>query len=567
MSKKLHLLGTALLMSAGMFAQTIVGTSPENKNVILEEFTGIKCQFCPDGHARANAFKATDPDNIFLINIHAGGFAIPSTGQPDFRTPFGQLIADQSQLAGYPAGTINRHAFPGIQQSGSPSGATAQSRTTWASTGASWLEEPSYLNMGVEAEIDVAARTMTVHIEGYYTSNSPVATNMLNFAVLQNNTTGPQTGGGAGNNYNHNHRLIDMPLGQWGMEITTTSATNLVDETFVYNIPADHNGVAIDLAELEFVAFMTETTQEIITGIGGKPTYTNLPLANDVSLRTVNDIDDQYFCDSGVITPTISVRNEGGDSITSLDIEYSVNGGNTQIFTYTGSITTFQEEEITLDEIMFSVQSTNSVDISLVNDENNANNDGDTSFDNIEVNTAGNLTLEILTDDNGDEVFYDIKDINDTIVMEGGPFENNTTNLIDVVLTEGCYTFNITDTGGDGGRRVRLYDPNGVVAFLSFGQYGFGEKRSFSTDGILGIDNLNTAEVSLYPNPANTILNISNVDKSTVEVYNILGQVMMIKSNISLNEALNVSQLVTGTYFVKISNGTTTTTKKFIIAR
>ncbi|GEQ87060.1 hypothetical protein ULMS_25680 [Patiriisocius marinistellae] len=554
-------------MSAGMFAQTIVGTSPENKNVILEEFTGIKCQFCPDGHARANAFKATDPDNIFLINIHAGGFAIPSTGQPDFRTPFGQLIADQSQLAGYPAGTINRHAFPGIQQSGSPSGATAQSRTTWASTGASWLEEPSYLNMGVEAEIDVAARTMTVHIEGYYTSNSPVATNMLNFAVLQNNTTGPQTGGGAGNNYNHNHRLIDMPLGQWGMEITTTSATNLVDETFVYNIPADHNGVAIDLAELEFVAFMTETTQEIITGIGGKPTYTNLPLANDVSLRTVNDIDDQYFCDSGVITPTISVRNEGGDSITSLDIEYSVNGGNTQIFTYTGSITTFQEEEITLDEIMFSVQSTNSVDISLVNDENNANNDGDTSFDNIEVNTAGNLTLEILTDDNGDEVFYDIKDINDTIVMEGGPFENNTTNLIDVVLTEGCYTFNITDTGGDGGRRVRLYDPNGVVAFLSFGQYGFGEKRSFSTDGILGIDNLNTAEVSLYPNPANTILNISNVDKSTVEVYNILGQVMMIKSNISLNEALNVSQLVTGTYFVKISNGTTTTTKKFIIAR
>ena len=31
-------------------AQTFVSTTPENKNVILEEFTGISCGFCPDGH-------------------------------------------------------------------------------------------------------------------------------------------------------------------------------------------------------------------------------------------------------------------------------------------------------------------------------------------------------------------------------------------------------------------------------------------------------------------------------------------------------------------------------------
>ena len=31
-------------------AQTFVSTSPENKNVILEEFTGISCVWCPAGH-------------------------------------------------------------------------------------------------------------------------------------------------------------------------------------------------------------------------------------------------------------------------------------------------------------------------------------------------------------------------------------------------------------------------------------------------------------------------------------------------------------------------------------
>ena len=38
-------------------AQTIVSTTPENKNAILEEFTGIYCVYCPDGHLIANNLK------------------------------------------------------------------------------------------------------------------------------------------------------------------------------------------------------------------------------------------------------------------------------------------------------------------------------------------------------------------------------------------------------------------------------------------------------------------------------------------------------------------------------
>ena len=83
------------------------------------------------GHAIAQAFKDDFPDDVFLVNIHSGGFAAPGAGQPDFRTIYGQAIDDQTDLAGYPAGTVNRQNFPGTEQTGSPAGATGQGRGTW----------------------------------------------------------------------------------------------------------------------------------------------------------------------------------------------------------------------------------------------------------------------------------------------------------------------------------------------------------------------------------------------------------------------------------------------------
>ena len=50
MMKNLLTIALALVTTIS-FAQTFVSTTPENKNVVLEEFTGIYCGFCPDGHA------------------------------------------------------------------------------------------------------------------------------------------------------------------------------------------------------------------------------------------------------------------------------------------------------------------------------------------------------------------------------------------------------------------------------------------------------------------------------------------------------------------------------------
>ncbi|MDZ4204018.1 MAG: hypothetical protein U1C46_04265, partial [Bacteroidales bacterium] len=111
--KKVTLTLIALLGFTAMMAQTIVPTTPMNRNVVLEEYTGINCVNCPDGHRIANLIKAANPTRVNLINIHVGSFATPLTGQPDYRTQWGNALAGQTGLTGYPSGTINRQIFSG----------------------------------------------------------------------------------------------------------------------------------------------------------------------------------------------------------------------------------------------------------------------------------------------------------------------------------------------------------------------------------------------------------------------------------------------------------------------
>jgi PKD repeat protein len=271
-------------------AQTIVGTDPENKNVILEEFTGIHCTYCPQGHQIAQGIQNANP-GVVLINIHTGSYANPSGGEPDFRTSWGDAIAGQSGLTGYPAGTVNRHIFSGLSQGSG----TAMSRGNWSSASSQILAQASYANVGLESYINVETRELTVNVEVYYTADSPESTNLINVAILQDSIYGPQTGGGAGNNYNHMHMLRHLVTGQWGLEITTTTAGTLYQNTLTYTIPNDYNDVEVILEHLEVVGFITETSQELISGSRGTVSFSGGP----DPLTAGFEAEETQFCDAG----------------------------------------------------------------------------------------------------------------------------------------------------------------------------------------------------------------------------------------------------------------------------
>ena len=82
----------------------------------------------------------------------------------------------------------------------------------------------------------------------------------------------------------------------------------------------------------------------------------------------------------------------------------------------------------------------------------------------------------------------------------------------------------------------------------------------------LGIVNNSASNLSIYPNPISNgklfISSSSNLEKDVV-IYTTLGQQVLQDKTVS--EAINVSNLSQGTYFVKITEAGLTTTKKLII--
>ncbi|EDM44182.1 hypothetical protein SCB49_04115 [unidentified eubacterium SCB49] len=564
MSKKILFSSALMLLAMGLNAQTIVSTTAENRNVVLEEFTGIYCTFCPDGHAIAQALKDANPDQVFLVNNHTGGYAAPTGDDPDFRTPYGDAIANQSGLAGYPAGTINRENFPGLEQGNA--GTTAMSRNFWGTAANTVMAESSYANIAVEADVDVQTNEMTIHVETYYTGDSPEDTNKLNIFILQNNTTGPQTGGGAGDNYVHQHRLIDMPLGQWGQDINNTTSGSFDDTTVVYPIPTDNNGIPVELADLEVVVAVTEGNQYIVSGHGVIPSFSGLTATNDANLRTIADLDAQCLPEVG---PTINVQNLGQDPITSLDITYSINSGTDASYTYTGNLTSLQSINIELPAIAYTSQATNTIDVSVADDENNANNTLSSTFD-AATEGAGNVTLTVQTDQYASENTWNIKNSAGDTVESGSLAGNNSSTVVyELALdTADCYIFTFNDSYGDGiigGGGVSLIDINGVEHVPFSGTIGSGIVVQFGADGVLGTADIAFEGLSIFPNPAQGFFNIVNAKNADIAIFDIQGRKVRSVKKISENEKVETNRMQTGTYFVTITREGSTTTEKLII--
>ena len=535
-----------------VFAQTIVSTDPENKKVVLEEFTGITCGYCPDGHAIAQNIQNNNPGNVFLINIHQGGYANPGNSGFDFRTPFGNALAAQVGANFYPSGTINRNS-------------NALSRGSWTSAANTALGQSSDVNVGVEADIDVQTNTITVHVEAFYTADSPESNNKLNVALLQNNTIGPQTDYENGNTteYNHMHRLVWLITGQWGEVITTTTAGTFIDETYTYDIPDDYNGVPVKIEDLEVVAFITETQLDMPSGSGTFPTYSNFSAENNARPTSVEAILPQCGFD---ITPNVTIQNFGENDLTEVEITYSVNGGASQNYTWTGSLLSLQSEIVELPAISYVVQDVNTIEISLSDDDDNSDNQISENF-NIANEHTTTINMILSTDNAGSQCTWDIMNAGGETLYSGGPYGNNESVVEQFELTDDCYRFRIFDSAGNGGGSIVLYDTNNDVVYNSPGNYGAREEAHFKTVGELGNNDNLLSNVVIYPNPATNNLNIQNAENSSIKVFDLLGRIVVLENNISLNQQLDVSKLTTGTYLIKIINGNHVKTDKFIISR
>ena len=543
-----------LFISSFVAAQTIVSTNPENKKIILEEYTGIHCTYCPDGHEIAQSLKDANPDNVFIINIHTGGYATPSSGEPDFRTNFGDAIAAQSNLTGYPSGSVNRQYFSNLTMNGG----TAMGRGGWSSATSQVLNQSAYVNLGVEASINVQNNELTVHVEGYYTGDSPQSTNLLNVVLTQNNTLGPQTGGGMGSNYNHMHRLVHMITGQWGFQISNTSSGSFVDQTFTYTIPSNYNGVDVNLSELNVIAFISETQQNIISGAEYTPTFDGLEYSNDAAILGIEENLNGNCGDSA--SAVVVIQNSGYDNLTNFSIEYSINNGNTQSHNWSGSLGSLASTSIELPAINYSPSDTNSINITISDDDNNQNNSNDFYFNQSSSYDTAIVTLNLVTDNYASETSWQLTDSSGYIIAQNGSLSNASTysTEIEIPTSDECYTFTINDTYGDGiccAYGVGSYsitDDSGNT-IISGGEFSSVDTSTFRVGETLGINSIFENDLNIFPNPSNGVFNIkTSLNNSTYKIYNLIGQ--QVKSGLIKNGAnlIDLRNSIDGVYFMTI---------------
>lgn len=442
------------------YSQTIVSTIAENKNAIVEESTGIHCSYCPDGHAILNQLIEQNPNDIFVIKFHEGGYAwdCDPNGGHDFNNAIANQLGVMGQANGQPSASVNRQIF----SSYSMSGGTAMSRGYWTSAITQVIQENSYVNIGVDAEI--IGNQLIVHVEAYYTADSPQDTNYINIAILQNETIGPQLGGIEFNpnyvtsntpnsnyqhgeyDYRHMNRLVDMINGLNGDAINQTTEGTFIDRYYYYNLPSFYNDVAVDLNEIDVIAFISDGN-EIQTGYKSEATYTQF--SNDIGVGEL--LSPTGISPSSEELLTVSIINTGTSVVSNFDISYQINNGEIITESWSGNLESGQSVEFTFEQSFDLTVYENSVNVYVVvefpQDEYLNNNTLDINLDLISYCP---VSMDCSYGDGFQ--YFSLADIQNSSGCEGyADFTNQSTEL-----NQG-ETYALTVTTGYGDQYVRVW--------------------------------------------------------------------------------------------------------------
>ncbi len=449
----------AVLYTVSLQAQTIVSTTPSNRNVVLEEFTGVKCPNCPDGHRVANLISEQNPDRIFQVNLHGYTPTIP-----DYRVPDGTTIIYYFQPTFYPSAQINRQAFTGGE---GPQG-TVLDRYFWGSKTDSVLAAPSCVNVAAHSVIDFDTRELTVLVEVYYTGNAQQSTNNLTVMLLQNDILGAQDGGSTYNpaqmengKYIHMHMLRDVisNTGAFGDPISPTTAGSFISKSYTYQIPDSINHVYVDLYNLDILAFVSESQGDITTAckssierLDGESINPRIVAGRQVPTNTCNHM----------VKASIDLHNLGTSSIENLKLEYTLNGN---AFTYhvPGTIVPDETATIELPEIYLGIGQSKKLTVKIL-ELNGVPVDPSTRYLKKDINltkpvgltNVDSVNVKIWQDRNGSETTWKVFSSDNTVIAEGGPYPNlaqSGTKLREqkvYIPNADCYTFVIYDSYGNG---------------------------------------------------------------------------------------------------------------------
>lgn len=586
-------------------AQTFVSTAPANRNVLLEELTGVNCQFCPDGHLRAQNLKNARPGRIVLVNVHAGGYATPGTGDLDFRTTAGTAIDTYLDPDGYPAGGVSRlkngiYGFTGFFAD-ADAAMIACGRGYWTRRADSLLNKVSPVNVAARCTINLDTRQLRMTVEAYYTGNGNGTTDRFNAFILQNNIAGSQTGASANPNavlpngdYNHQHALrYNLTSSNFGDIITATTASSFYTQTYTHTIPANYGTIPVVLADLEVPVFVADSLGNVYTANYAEIFYeTSTALASrPLSASIVADLGS--VCGTAV-APSIAMTNMGSTPISNIQIQYSLNGTpQTYTHTLTTPAATGSNFNVSIPNVAISTGA-NAMTFNVIQINGTAitstypSVSATVSSAQMLTNTSNNAAIRIQLDAYADESSYEVVNETTGATVLSGVFtttDNSQAYTYNFNLVQGnCYRVKVMDSYGDGLCTNGGSCGNFAVSigsqsvYTNNGNFGRAGGLKFTYTQIVGVTDVTelATDLNVYPNPTRELLNVeftlANDTETQISVLNSLGQVVkqINQGNLATGThtiQVPTTELANGSYLLMIRQGDKIANKRFMVIK
>jgi hypothetical protein len=195
----------------------VVDTSKSARKILIEEFTGSRCQNCPAAGDLARSLVADYKGNVILVSIHAGDLATPD---PEEGFPYKFTTTEGDELFSYfgipytPAAMLNRLNSTNTSKS--------FDKGAWSAKVAELNGKTADVRITLTAEYNQSTKKLTTNAGIYYpkagTSNHQLVVYVIEDSIIQpqifSNKTVPD--------YCHLHVLRCSLNSTWGEKLSNT---------------------------------------------------------------------------------------------------------------------------------------------------------------------------------------------------------------------------------------------------------------------------------------------------------------------------------------------------------
>lgn len=197
------------------------------RSVLLEDYTGMKCQNCPEAAEVAKTLEGLYMNQVFVIAVHAGYFANPDSNNPtspfysqDFRNATSQTWMSTFKVVTNPLGLVNRAYYNSTTQ------LTVQA-AEWPNAVAAQVKLPKAAVMSMHNGITIAKgdTTLTTSVQLRFLQKLEGKYNLC-VCITEDSIVGvQQVGSTIKHDYVFNDLLRGAINGYFGEQITAANDT------------------------------------------------------------------------------------------------------------------------------------------------------------------------------------------------------------------------------------------------------------------------------------------------------------------------------------------------------